>query len=135
MGERKRPDTLTSLPPGLTARPRRRATTERLHAFPAVQVVAPTAPVAVEPPRIFVPRPAPVSPPATRTAPPTRFASGTVPPPVERPLPSILAVVSRIRRETAERLIAAHPDEVEVINVDLEDDEMILSESDITLID
>lgn len=81
--------------------------------------------------------PAPVSAGSTwpGATPPARWAAGTVPPPVlERPLPSLFAVVARIKAVKA-GLPPPAEDDVEVIHVDLDDDEILLGEEDITLID
>ncbi|HUS68615.1 MAG TPA: hypothetical protein VMZ28_28965 [Kofleriaceae bacterium] len=70
---------------------------------------------------------------------PQRFASGTVPPPVaERPLPSLFAVVAQVRAHgtrslpTPARPALDDPDDVETIVVDLDDDEILLTESDLS---
>ena len=142
MGVEERRARLATLPPGVTASPRRRAVTERLHAFPPVP---PAEPAAIRPPRPAVVVPPPVSIPATRagaTA-PARWAAGTVPPPVlDRPLPSLLDVVARVRAEAAQRVLvprlsppATADDDVEEIVVDLDDDEMLLSETDVMMLE
>ena len=123
---------------------RKRATTERLYVFPRGSAERPAEPepaLAPRPPRIVPPpvdRPttfgvrAPVS---RVAAPPPRLAAGTVPPPVlERPLPSLFDVVERIRAHKMS-LMPGPDDEVETSVVDLDDDEILLSESDLTLVD
>ncbi len=149
MGADRHRNRLATLPPGVTAGARRRANTEPLFTFPPPPAPALIEREAAAPPRLVPP---PVAPPTTfaeRTpAPPVlpaRFAAGTVPPPIlERPLPSLFDVVARIREHRAAGLppplspapvMADADDEVEVIQVDLDDDEILLSEADLTLID
>lgn len=74
--------------------------------------------------------------PRPRSAAPGRWAAGTLPPAAREPtLPSVFGVVARIRAQTAERMRAPDPDDVEVIVVDLDDDEILLSEADLTAIE
>ena len=142
MGADRKRDRLATVPPGVTAPARRRANTEPLFAFPPAPAAARIEREVVTAPRLVPP---PVSRPTTwveRTpaAPvlPPRFASGTVPPPdVGRPLPSLFDVVARIRAHGTGSLPtparpALDPDDVETVVVDLDDDEIFLSDSDLS---